>query len=247
MNRDDWAPPPPPMPPRQVTARRPHPLLTLTQAADAVSPSPMAPDSSDKPPRPRPPPPSYLRAGPPSSPHMARTRTRRGRRHARGVVLPDLHGRRGAGGAGPVRPRLLLRLFSYKPVARRVAARLSRVSDAVPEPRRDGRGRRAGHDEDAPAARARRCRGAGAGADVADTSCSDDAEDEDDEIDDGDEDVMEDDDGTAPAGSINMGFQGTGSMFKHRGTHRLRRETRRRWTLVIGRLDVSHACAARSR
>ena len=52
MNRDDWAPPPPPpMPPRQVTAPPAHRLLTLTQAADVVSPSPMAPDSSDKPPR----------------------------------------------------------------------------------------------------------------------------------------------------------------------------------------------------
>ena len=39
------------MPPRQVTAPPAHRLLTLTQAADVVSPSPMAPDSSDKPPR----------------------------------------------------------------------------------------------------------------------------------------------------------------------------------------------------
>ena len=53
MNRDDEAPPPPPppMPPQQVTAPPAHCLLTLTQAADVVSPSPMAPDSSDKPPR----------------------------------------------------------------------------------------------------------------------------------------------------------------------------------------------------
>ena len=95
----------------------------------------------------------------------------------------------------PVRPHS--RLFSYKPVARRIAARASRVSDAVPEPRRHGRGRRAGHDEGRLQRQsARRCRGAGAGADVAGER---DAEDGDDGKmgDDGDEDVMEDDDGTA--------------------------------------------------